>query len=150
MASLPTTLLGTGISPQDYSYPTFVDISQTFASIYHSSDHLDSPYISELRNLFIPPKSERTAKYTFLFIFADAYGLNHLDTIGDSSFMKQYYKRTTRAVFPSSTPCCMTSFFTGVYPCDHGCIGRTYLRESKVILQPLQMTEFKTQTPVSV
>ena len=143
------SIVGTGISPQDYTFPTFVDIARTFQSFYDDSNIPSSVHVPTLRRLFIP-QDHRGPGHTFLFIFADAFGLNHLNTLGPDSFVKQHFKCVTRAIFPSSTPCCMTSLLTGVYPAQHGCIGRIYLRDSSVMVQSLQMTEFRTQKPISV
>lgn len=150
MKPIPSDVLGDGYSPQNHTDPCFVDISQTFATMFQTECNLDSPFIPELLSYFMPPKELQKEKHTFLFLFVDAFGMNQYERLDSNSFMKRYFKRKARAVFPSSTPCCMTSLLTGVYPSEHGCIGRVYLKDKKIIAQALQMTQFKTNTPLSV
>eukprot|EP00770_Monocercomonoides_exilis_P006618 MONOS_6583.2-p1 / transcript=MONOS_6583.2 / gene=MONOS_6583 / organism=Monocercomonoides_exilis_PA203 / gene_product=unspecified product / transcript_product=unspecified product / location=Mono_scaffold00210:13110-15270(-) / protein_length=546 / sequence_SO=supercontig / SO=protein_coding / is_pseudo=false len=138
-------ILGDGVNPQDYSLPTFVDISQALVALVNPHYQPTSIHAREMMALFRPKEHSSSDGHIYLFIFADAFGENIRMKLPDDFFMKRHFVQLSRAIFPSSTPCCMTSLFTGLYPCDHGVVGRTYLKEHNIVATPLNFVDFESR-----
>ncbi|KAK2953122.1 putative alkaline phosphatase family protein [Blattamonas nauphoetae] len=134
---IPDILLGqNGYKPNDHSLPTLVDLSRTFTSLVNGSPP-NTPHFHNLSSLISPQSIDKTKGRTILFVLIDALGQNLIDKLPDSSPLRKYWTQNARAVFPSITASCLTSFFTGQYPSTHGLVGRTFLPSRSVLINPL-------------
>uniref|UniRef100_A0A7S1XJI4 AP3A hydrolase n=1 Tax=Erythrolobus australicus TaxID=1077150 RepID=A0A7S1XJI4_9RHOD len=59
-----------------------------------------------------------------LFVL-DGLGLELLQTLPESAFLRRHFRRPINAVFPSSTATAITSIATATYPAEHGILGWT-------------------------
>ena len=68
----------------------------------------------------------------FIFILADGLGLDMVEELPPSTFLRRQLAREIRTVFPSSTAPALTAIATGAWPAQHGVTGWwTHLPELK-------------------
>ena len=84
-----------------------------------------------------------------LFVIVDGLGMNIIEHLPDTSFMKSYMVKEIRAITPSTTACAFTAFATGLYPCESGITGwNTYLPEHRLTATVLPFLERYSETPL--
>jgi predicted AlkP superfamily pyrophosphatase or phosphodiesterase len=84
-----------------------------------------------------------------VFVIVDGLGINILEGLPESSFLRTNLEMELRAITPSTTACAITAFATGRYPCQSGIAGWfTYLPEHRVTATVLPFWEVSSQTPL--
>ena len=59
----------------------------------------------------------------FIFILVDGLGLDMVEELPPSTFLRRQLAREIRTVFPSSTAPALTAIATGAWPAQHGVTG---------------------------
>jgi hypothetical protein len=68
-----------------------------------------------------------------VFVLADGLGMNLVETLPVSSFLRRHLAREVRSVFPASTAPALTSLATGLWPAEHAVTAwRIYLKHTGV------------------
>jgi len=77
-------------------------------------------------------------KKHIILILSDGTGSNLIDSLSDTSILKENKIKNLITVFPSTTACVLNTIATAEYPDVHGIIGwYSYLREKKINYCPL-------------
>ncbi|KAA6377728.1 MAG: putative alkaline phosphatase family protein [Streblomastix strix] len=147
--NIPKEILGNGFPPNDYTKPTLVEIGLALKSIVEKKIPDQNQKVNRLIDLFTPPGVNEGKGRTLLFFFADALGMNLVRKMDKQSFIRSNLVDEIRAVFPSLTPCCITSFLTGTYPSQHGVMGRMYLNRYNILANPLMLIDHHSRKPLS-
>ena len=78
----------------------------------------------------------------YVFVLADGLGLNLVDVLPPSSFLRKHGALELASTFPSSTAPALTSIATGLWPAQHGVPAwLVYLRERGLHTVTLPFTE---------
>lgn len=115
-----------------------VDLSKVLAKQNGVSLNLTETQ-KELKEL-IPSK-----KHT-VFILLDGFGYNKLQTLPDTSILKQNLKCKLKTVNPTSTACVLTSLISASYPSEHGIFGWwDYNKEFDINYYPLLFMQRRSE-----
>ena len=115
-----------------------VDLSKVIASNNGANIKLNEDQ-KELKEL-IPSK-----KHT-VFILLDGFGYYKLQTLPDTSIIKQNLKCKLKTVNPTSTACVLTSLISASYPSQHGIFGWwDYNKEYDINYYPLLFSQRRSE-----
>ena len=116
----------------DYSAPNFIDLARASAKLAGASGVPDTPNSIELANRIGDTDH-------LIFILLDGVGMNLIEKMPESSFLRSNLDSELRAVFPSTTSVALTSLATSEWPSSHAITGWwTHIEQigsSAVILQ---------------
>lgn len=133
---------GTLVRP-DYERPNIVDLTRAVATI------CGVPGLELSKNA--RAMSERIGDAEHLvFVLVDGLGTHQVESLPESSFLRQCMVADLQTVCPTSTAPALTSLATGVWPAQHGTPGWfTYLPEHELTSAILPFVERYTKTPLS-
>jgi hypothetical protein len=94
-----------------------VDLSRALARLAGADESTLTTGAAELARLIGPADH-------LIFVLADGLGLNLLEELPDTSFLRQHLVAELRSIFPSTTAAALTSLATGVWPNQHGVTGQ--------------------------
>jgi hypothetical protein len=98
-------------------YPNPVSLARAISAICGAPQNATvDPVADNFRDLIGEPKH-------LIFIIADGFGMNFVNTLPEDSFSRQNLALESRAVFPSSTGCNLFAFSRGQWLGQHGKLG---------------------------
>lgn len=105
---------GTLVRP-DPLRPTTVSLARALAAIGGAPVDLDEPSLRISRAIGQPEH--------VIFVLVDGLGLELVEALPETSFLRGHLAMEMQAVFPSSTAPALTSLATGDWPSQHGLLG---------------------------
>lgn len=125
---------GVLIRPAD-SRPNLVHLIRALAIRTGVPDIPHSPALDAVLD-HIPPADH------LVFVLCDGLGMNLIDRLPESSFLRSHLRLTLTATCPSTTACALTSVATAAYPNRHAVCGWfTYLPEFSLTASVLPFIE---------
>ena len=122
--------------------PNSVDLARALAMIAGVEGIEENEWSPKLRKLIGDPDH-------LLFVIVDGLGMNIMEHLPESSFLRSKLVKEIRAITPSTTACAFTAFATGLYPCESGIAGWfTYLPEYRLTATVLPFLERYSETPL--
>ena len=86
----------------------------------------------------------------YVLVLVDGLGMNLIDELPDSSFLRRHVAMELQSVFPSSTAPALTALFTGCWPSEHAVTGWwTYLPDAGITSTILPFIERFSERPLS-
>ncbi len=121
--------------------PTTVHLSRAMASLSGAPIELDETSAS-LAQAIGPAEH-------YVFILADGLGMNLIESMPETSYLRSHTAKEISSVFPSATAPAITSLATGVWPGEHGVLGWfLYLQEREIQAIALPFVERFTGRPL--
>ena len=122
--------------------PNSVDLTKALAATAGVEGVAETKWSTSLRELVGDPD-------LILFVVVDGLGMNLMERLPESSFLRSHMVRELRAITPSTTACAFTAFATGFYPFESGITGWfTYLPEHRLTATVLPFLERCSETPL--
>ena len=122
--------------------PNSIDLTKALAAAAGVEGVEETEWSPSLRELIGDPD-------LLLFVIVDGLGMNLIERLPESSFLRSHMALELRAITPSTTACAFTAFATGFYPFESGITGWfTYLPEHRLTATVLPFLERYSETPL--
>lgn len=122
--------------------PNIIDLTKTLATTAGVDGIEETKYSISLRELVGEPD-------LLLFVVVDGLGMNLLERLPESDFLRSHMAGELRSITPSTTACAFTAFATGLYPFESGITGWfTYLPDHRLTAAVLPFLDRHSQTPL--
>ena len=122
--------------------PNSIDLTKTLAATAGVEGVAETKWSTSMRELIGDPD-------LLLFVVVDGLGMNLMERLPESSFLRSHMACELRAITPSTTACAFTAFATGFYPFESGITGWfTYLPEHRLTATILPFLERYSETPL--
>lgn len=123
--------------------PDLVHLARAIATLAGAERFAATPPVTHVLDCIGRPQH-------VVFVLLDGLGMNLVERLPKTAFLRDNLRTILRATSPSTTACALTSIATGMWPSEHGITGwYTHLPERHLTVTTLHMVERFSGEPLA-